>query len=53
MEKQAYALVKALKEFITYILHSHVIVIQMGIGGHPPFHLAQNSFLAFLVIYYF
>jgi hypothetical protein len=25
MEKQAYALVKALKEFRTYILHSHVI----------------------------
>jgi hypothetical protein len=26
MEKQAYALVKSLKEFRTYILHSHVIV---------------------------
>jgi hypothetical protein len=26
MEKQAYALVKSLKEFINYILHSHVIV---------------------------
>jgi hypothetical protein len=25
MDKQAYALVKALNEFITYILHSHVI----------------------------
>ena len=25
MEKQAYALVKSLKEFITYILHSHII----------------------------
>ena len=25
MEKQVYALVKALKEFRTYILHSHVI----------------------------
>jgi hypothetical protein len=25
MEKQAYALVKALKEFRTYILHSHII----------------------------
>jgi hypothetical protein len=32
---------------------SHLRVIQMGIGGRPPFHLAQNSFLAFLVIYYF
>jgi hypothetical protein len=28
-------------------------LIQMGISGCPPFHLAQNSFLAFLVIYYF
>jgi hypothetical protein len=25
MEKQAYSLVKALKEFRTYILHSHII----------------------------
>jgi hypothetical protein len=25
MEKKAYALVKALKEFITYISHSHII----------------------------
>ena len=26
MEKQAYALIKALKDFIIYILHSHVVV---------------------------
>jgi hypothetical protein len=25
MEKQAYAMVKALKEFIIYILHSHIV----------------------------
>jgi hypothetical protein len=25
MEKQAYALVKALKEFIVYIVHSHIV----------------------------
>jgi hypothetical protein len=30
MEKQAYALVKALKEFRTYILHSHVITYMSG-----------------------
>jgi hypothetical protein len=28
-------------------------LIQVDIGGHPPFQLAQNNFLAILVIYYF
>jgi hypothetical protein len=28
-------------------------LIQVDIGGHPPFRLAQNSFLAILAIYYF
>jgi hypothetical protein len=28
-------------------------LIQVDIGGHPPFQLAQNSFLAILIIYYF
>jgi hypothetical protein len=28
-------------------------MIHVDIGGHPPFQLAQNSFLAILVIYYF
>ena len=56
MEKQAYVLVKSLKVFIFYVLHSHIISyvpssVVKGILTHPDLHGKRAKWIAVLLEY--
>ena len=56
MEKQAYALVKSLKDFSIYILHSHVITYVLGsvvksILTHPDPEGRRAKWIAVILEY--
>jgi hypothetical protein len=41
------------KKHVRILLFHEIYLIQVDIGGHPPFPTGSKNFLAILVIYYF